>query len=297
MSQEINAKDRSIAFLIFGFLFACYLLTYTGIIQSSDGLAMFATAESIVRRGEIDINQLLWMDLQQGSYGPDGELYSRKGLGMTLLVLPFVWVARLWPAIGLVHAALLLSPLLTAWTGALIYRAGCRLEWRRTTSILTALAFGLATMAWPYSQTFFSDPVASWGLFGAFYGLLTFRQTGRKRYLLLGGLAWGIAYLARTINLFTLPIYLSGLIVVMVRQRYAWLRDTQLQGAQLPDVQHSVSLGTVLRNWRPIASFLIPVVTAGLLSLWWNWQGRAGADRRRRRADSLPRRPGIRHDL
>ena len=62
----IEPNDRSIAFLIFGFLLAWYLFTYTGVIQSSDGLAMFATVESMVRYGGIDSNQLLWMDLQQG---------------------------------------------------------------------------------------------------------------------------------------------------------------------------------------------------------------------------------------
>ena len=31
--RDITAQDRSIAFLIFGFLFACYLFTYTGVIS------------------------------------------------------------------------------------------------------------------------------------------------------------------------------------------------------------------------------------------------------------------------
>ena len=78
-TREITAGDRSIAFLIFGFLLACYLFTYTGVIQSSDGLSMFAVAESVVRRGELDTNQLLWMGVQQGDFGPSGDLFSRKG--------------------------------------------------------------------------------------------------------------------------------------------------------------------------------------------------------------------------
>ena len=97
---DIGPRDRSTGFFVFGLLLACYLLTYTGIIQSSDGLAMFATTESMVRRGEIDSNQLVWMGNQQGNFGPDGDLYSRKGLGMSLLAVPLVWLARLWPASG-----------------------------------------------------------------------------------------------------------------------------------------------------------------------------------------------------
>ena len=66
--HDISVRDRSIAWVIFGFLLACYLLTYTGIIQSSDGLAMFATSESIARRGQADMNQLLWIGNQPVSY-------------------------------------------------------------------------------------------------------------------------------------------------------------------------------------------------------------------------------------
>ncbi len=219
-NQPINrptSPDRSIAFLIVGFLLACYLLTYTGVIQSSDGLSMFATTESMVRGGEIDSNQLLWMGLQQGTFGPDGNLYGRKGVGMALLALPLVWVALKWAALGLVQSALLLNPILTAWTGGLVYRAGRRLEWSQPVAVITALIFGLATLAWPYSQTFFSDPVAGWGLFAAFYGLLSFAQTGRKRYLALAGLTWGLAYLARSINLVTLPFYALALLLILNR--------------------------------------------------------------------------------
>jgi hypothetical protein len=256
--RDIQPNDRSIAFLIFGFLLAAYLFTYTGVIQSSDGLAMFATTESIARRGAIDANQVLWMDVQQGSYGPDGNLYSRKGLGMPLLALPLVWLAKHWRLAGLVQAALLLNPLLTAWTAGLIFRAGRRLDWTRNTSIAAALIFGLGSMAWPYTQTFFSDPISAWGLFAAAYGLLSYSQSGYKRYLGMGGLAWGLAYLSRTVNLLTLPIYLIGLIIVLQRQTR--------RGGYRPGLRMAVSY-----YWRPITSFMIPVVAAGLASLWWNW--------------------------
>ena len=246
------AQDRRVAFLLACFLFACYLLTYTGVLESSDGLSMFATTESIARRGEADANQLLWMGLQQGSFGPDGDLYSRKGVGMTLLAWPLVWLAVQWSALGLVHAAMLLNPLLTAWTGGLVYAAAVRLGWSRFVATIVALAYGLATLAWPYTQTFFSDPVAAWGLFAAFYAILAHHQSGRKRYLLGAGLAWGIAYLARSLNLLTLPLYLFSL---------GWLLYGALplrRDRLLPTVRHWIVLG-------------VPIVAAGLLSLWWNW--------------------------
>jgi hypothetical protein len=249
--------------VIFGFLLACYLLTYTGVIQSSDGLAMFATTESMVRRGQGDMNQLLWMGSQQGEFGPDGNLYSRKGLGMSLLALPLVGMAQIWDLLGLVQTALLLNPLLTALTGALIFRAALRLGWQRNTAIASALIFGLATMAWPYTQTLFSDPVCAFGLFAAFYGLYSFGQTGRKRYLLAGAVGWGIAYLARSINLATLPIYFIGLWLALVHR--ARLQQRIVRGQR---VDWRL---TLRQQWRPLVTFAIPVVIAGLVSLWWNW--------------------------
>src|SRR5689334_9896617 len=139
--QEIDSRDRTLAFCIACLLFACYLFTYTALIDSSDGLAMFATTESMVRRGEIDSNQLLWMGNQQGNIGPDGDLYSRKGLGMALLAYPMMWVALVWPALGLAQMAMLLNPILTAWTGGLIFRSGRRQGWSRATSTALALIF------------------------------------------------------------------------------------------------------------------------------------------------------------
>ncbi len=260
--QETRITDRGVAIALFGLLFTTYLFTYTGYIQSSDGLSMFATVESMVRRGEIDSNQLLWLDIQQGSFGADGELYSRKGVGMALLAYPLLWLALYWPGVGLVHAALLLNPLLTAWTGALLYRAGRRLGWRASTAGATALIFGFGTLAWPYTQTFFSDPVCGWGLFAALHGLLCYSQSGRKRYLMGSGLAWGIAYLARAVNLVTLPIF-AGALLVALHRRHGKSGRTLLDRAFLQTL--------VDAHWRPLVSFWFPIVCSGLLSLWWNY--------------------------
>jgi hypothetical protein len=264
---DLSLYDRSIAFLLVCFLFCAYLLTYTGVMQSSDGLAMFATTESIVRRGEVDANQLLWMGLQQGTFGLDGDLYSRKGAGMSLLAVPLVWLAMIWSPVGLVQAALLLNPLLTAWTGGLLYRAVIRLGWSRYVAIVTALAFGLATLAWPYTQTFFSDPVAAWGLFAALYSIFAYSQSGRKRYLFLGGAAWGVAYLARSLNLITLPIYVVAMIFLLYQRNLALVGAPADQ--RLPPVSSILPL--IRRYFREWILLGLPILFAGLFSLWWNW--------------------------
>ena len=179
-----------------------------------------ATAESIVRRGDIDSNQLIWMGNQQGNFGADGNLYSRKGLGMTLLAVPLIWVARLCKLIGPRPHRAPAQPAGDCDHGRTRLSSGSPSALAARRRLVTALTFGLATLAWPYTQTFFSDPICAFGLFGAFYGLLSYSQTGSKRYLFLGGIAWGIAYLTRVANLVTLPLYLIALyIAVATRNR------------------------------------------------------------------------------
>src|SRR5262249_5511811 len=140
---------------------------------------------------------------------------------------------------------------------------------RRRTSTAVALIFGLATLAWPYAQTFFSDPVCAFGLFGAFYGLLSYSQTARKRYLLMGSLAWGLAYLARVINLVTLPLFAVGLIYAI----FAAAPVERPDRAALPrPTNWREGVNSLFRDhWRPLVTALIPVVVVGLISLWWNW--------------------------
>ncbi len=266
---EIDSRDRTLAFCIACLLFACYLLTYTGMIESSDGLAMFATTESMVRRGEINSNQLLWMGNQQGNLGPDGDLYSRKGLGMALLAYPLLWIARLWPAIGMAQIAMLLNPMITAWTGGLLFRTGRRLGWSRPVSTGVALLFGLATLAWPYAQTFFSDPVCAFGLFGAYYGLLSYSQTARKRYLLIGSLAWGLAYLTRVVNLVTLPVFVVGLLFAIFAA--APVERPDRAPVPRPTTWREGFSSLYQHHWRPLVTALIPIIVVGFVSLWWNW--------------------------
>ena len=51
----------------------------------------------------------------------------------------------------------------------------------------TALIFGLLTMAWPYTQSYFSDPICGWALFAAAYGLVAYASRGASSISLAPG--------------------------------------------------------------------------------------------------------------
>jgi hypothetical protein len=180
---------------LFLLLFALDLTTYSPTLHSSDGQAMFSTAESLVRRGAWDIEQIRWMGLQQGTYGLDGLLYSRKGIGQPILALPLTWLGLMLPWFGPVTTTKLFGSLITALSGVLIFFVLTRLAYRPLTGVLAALVFGTGTLAWPYARTFFSDSPAGLLLLVTLLALITYKQTGQNRYPFIAGLslAWAVA--------------------------------------------------------------------------------------------------------
>jgi len=144
-----DRRDGGLALGLFALLFSTYLLTFSGIYHSSDEMSMLAVTDSLAPRGEWDIELLHWMGEQQGSFGPDGHLYSRKWIGTTLAALPHYWLALQSSHLGNVQTAMLTNAVVTALTGVLVYLVLRRLRYGQGVALGTALAYGLATMAWP----------------------------------------------------------------------------------------------------------------------------------------------------
>jgi 4-amino-4-deoxy-L-arabinose transferase-like glycosyltransferase len=243
------APSAVLAFCIFAALFSVYLLTFSGIYHSSDEISMLVATDSIARRGAWDIDLIRWMGEQQGSFGPDGHLYSRKGLGTTLVAVPFYWSALHSPNLGNVQTAMLTNALVTALSGVLVYMFLRRLGYGDGVSLGTALAFGLATMAWPYARYLFSESLAGLALIFSAYSLLRYRDRRESVSLLLAGTGLGVALLAR-LNNAIVGVFLGLLLLV-----YLW-------------GQHE-------RDWRswvkPLILFGLPVVAALVIAGWYNW--------------------------
>lgn len=243
------------ALALFLFLFSLYLCTYAPHFHSSDGIAMFSTAESLVRRGAFDVEQIRWMGLQQGTFGLDGLLYSRKGLGQPLLALPLTWLGLVLPWFGPATATLLFGSLLTAFTGVLIFWFLERLDYRRTVGLTAALIFGTGTMAWPYAKTFFSDTLAGTLLLIAALTLLVFKQNGRSRYAFIAGLSLAWAVATRYAEGVFLPVF--GLIFLAC----LWKRST-VNGQQ--------SVLKTLFSEPALYAFAAPIVAMGVSLMAFN---------------------------
>jgi len=101
-----DRRDKLLAGCLFALLFSVYLLTFSGRYHSSDEMSMLAATDSLARRGAWDTELIRWMGEQQGSFSPDGHLYSRKGIGTTLAALPLYWLAIQTGQVGNVQAAM-----------------------------------------------------------------------------------------------------------------------------------------------------------------------------------------------
>ena len=243
------------------FLYGAAMLVWSGTFHSSDGLAMYTVADSLVRYGRLNVEQIRWMGLQQGTVGPDGLLYSRKGFGTTAVVLPLVAAGFLLPGTGPVHVALLAGPLLTALGGVLLYLAIVRAfpGMARRWAILAVLAWGLASPAWAYTKTLFSEPLVALATVGALERLVALERASRRetwQRAAFGVAAWlAVGLLARAAHGVVVPLF--GLAAGWVGLRRGFFRCFEPTA------------------WRPVTKFLLvpvlPIATSLLATAWYNW--------------------------
>lgn len=225
--EPLRVPSVALSLALFLFLYSVYLLTYTPRINSSDGLAMFATAESLLRRGEWDADQIWWMGLQQGIFGPDGHLYIRKGVGVSLLALPLAGLGLIIPIWGAATTTLLFNAIVTAATGALLLHYLQELGYADGVALIAALTFGLTTLAWPYAKSLFSDPLAGLCLLAAALALLRFRNAHHVVYTFCAGLALAVAVATRYANAALIPLY--GLLLIAYQIRMQRDREAKRQ--------------------------------------------------------------------
>ncbi|NIV28231.1 MAG: phospholipid carrier-dependent glycosyltransferase, partial [Anaerolineae bacterium] len=170
-------------------------------------------------------------------------------IGTTLAALPYYWLALRSRLIPNVQTAMLTNGAITALTGVLVYLLLRRLRYSYGIALLSALAFGLGTMAWPYARYLFSESLAGLGLLLSFYFLVRLRDEQDLPSALWAGAGLGIAMLARLNNALAAPFLGLLLLVYLYRQH-----------------------GRDWRKWiGPVVLFGLPVVASLAITGWYNW--------------------------
>ncbi len=156
-------------------LSSVYLLTYRGLFRAIDELALFSMTESLAQNLSTQTPQVSFAGYHNG-VGRLEPLYS-------VLAVPLYWVAVRIQQVGNIQAAMLLNVGITAGTGVALYGLLLMLGHSQRRSVLAAMVYGLATMAWPYSRSFFREPLCALLLVLAMLAFAGWSRSGRRAYL------------------------------------------------------------------------------------------------------------------
>jgi hypothetical protein len=197
--------------LIFIFFAFIYSLTAKGFIEIGDTYYSVRTAESLIERGSLAIKKPavhLGYPGQVEELPKAGPYYSKIGLGLALLYIPVVEIAKLISSIAHQDYGRIVGFLVSfvnvpfgAGSCVLFYYLCRKLSGSEKTGILSALLLGLTTVTWHYSVSDFSEASQMFFLLLAVTGLFA----GSTANLAVSGLAFSFLLLLRLVNAIYLP--------------------------------------------------------------------------------------------
>ena len=213
------------AVALFILLASVYMITWSGRINSNDELLLLNATASLVRFGDMRA------DLAAGSVPPaPGDLRVtptdpplpdiRVEPLQPLLAAPLHWLALLLPGVGLAHSVYLFNVLVCAAAGALFFLYARSCGYSEAAAVLASAALGLATIVWPYSDSFFQAPLALFMILLAGYQLERLRQGGWRAPvpILLALATLLLLPLAHQSTLLALP----ALLIIALPEGRAW---------------------------------------------------------------------------
>ena len=203
--QDPLSQDRSRAIGIFFLVLGVYLFTYVGAFKSNDERAYFSGMDSFVKRGEFTANQIYWDYTAVGMLTTAGDMVPNYEPGQMVAPIPlYLWGRALGAA---VQGVLFFNPVVLAAAAALLYLIFIELSYSRRAGLLGTLVFAFGTLAWPYSRTFFREPLTTLAYLLAFYALLRYRPPSVRRWIWpsLAGIGLGLAIVTKLISVGVIP--------------------------------------------------------------------------------------------
>jgi len=198
---------------LFLFFFSVYVLTGQGSIQSADGKIMFLLTQAMVENHSVSFSEIVSLS------DTPGPQYSKYGLGMSVLAIPFYLFGKLLSFLLGIEASLatqftvsMINAMLTALSCLMVFRIATeRFEFTLRIGLFLALGFGLSTIAWYYSEDFMSEPATTFFLLSAVYWVTGKDRTTRD-------LLWAGTFLALAVS-----CRLAALVVIPGFIFYQWM--------------------------------------------------------------------------
>lgn len=261
--------------LVFGLLVAIYTMSHSSKFHIVDEVSLFAMTESIALRGEVDTNAIAWTQWVNspgevlGEFGPEGDVYSKKGPAPAVLATSWYMLLHLLAkadvGLGLLQGVLLWNGFVTAATAILLWHTALQFRYDDRAGAALALLYGLGTIAWPYANMFFGEPMSALSLLATFYCLKLWLAGRPQMWALFAGIAAGVAL--TTVTAHAPLIALLALYGFGAPWLQEWLAKRNGDGEVVPVDRTEWAIAVGL--------FAAPLIAAVGLLLWYN-QARFG---------------------
>ena len=183
------ARPGAAAALIILATLLVFLFTAGGRIYSSDDDFRLRGTKAIVENG----NVVLYM------HNDGYPVHCKYGITHLILAVPFYLagqgLSEILPA-GFDWATIITTSMMqfvSAVSCAIIFLICLQLGYPRPVGVFTALIIAFATITWPYSKHYFTEPLTGMFMLASFWQLLRFRYRGSNTSLMYSGLCLGLA--------------------------------------------------------------------------------------------------------
>jgi hypothetical protein len=192
-------------------LASVYMLTYSGRIESSDTRALFDVTSSFMQYGDFYLDSSAWYNYPSPTAtGQYPLVWSNTEPLQPLLASALFWIAYHMPGIGLAHSVWLFNVFVCAAAGGVFFWYVLSLGYRELTAVISVLALGLLTIIWPYSKTFFREPLALLMLLLAAFFIEWWRAGRYRSFFLLLAILLSLlgGWLSKEAVIFAVPALL-----------------------------------------------------------------------------------------
>lgn len=198
--MTISIKNK---ILLFVFLFLVYFLITGGNFWEYDSFSVYKLSTSIIDK------QSFAVDCFWGVPGKNHQCYSKYGLLMSVIIIPFYLIEKLilqYFHIGFFPPGFfpsLTNCAVTAFIGVVFYQFLRQTKFSHLDSLIGVMILSFCTMLFPYTKTLFAEPLLTLLIYFSFY--LIWSKNNR---ILLGGAIFALAFLTKFSAVIFLPAFL-----------------------------------------------------------------------------------------
>ena len=160
--QWESRSDLQIVFFLLAFLISVFSITYSGHFISDDEHLLTSRTLSLAFDQNVS-DARVYGNSRRYALTNTSQIYAAQAAniepGQAVVGAIFVRVSELL-GLGRVQTIYLVNIWATAITGVVLFVAVRRMGYAQRTAIWTTLIFGVGSIAWPYSRTYFRDTLA-----------------------------------------------------------------------------------------------------------------------------------------